>query len=88
MVFRFSQLLTEIEYQEYFLGGKDRWRVGLTILPLSCIECLEIWELQAPGTSGPVQACNGVVLLLPLTYYIDYRYEGRTESYKQQFFVK
>jgi hypothetical protein len=31
-------------YQEYFLGGKDGRCVGLTILPLSCDDCLEIWE--------------------------------------------
>jgi len=37
-------------YQEYFLGGKGgRW-VGLTTLPLSCADCLQIWEPQPPGT--------------------------------------
>ena len=45
------------EYQEYFLGGKDGWRVGLTTLPLSCANCLEIWELQLPGT---LRACQGL----------------------------
>ena len=30
------------EYQEYFLGGKGGRCVGLTTLPLSCAECLEI----------------------------------------------
>jgi len=29
-----------------------------------CAECREIWEPQTPGTSGPVQACNGIVLAL------------------------
>ena len=38
------------EYQEYFLGGKDGRCVGLTTLPLSCAECLEIWEPQVSGT--------------------------------------
>ena len=45
------------EYQEYFLGGKDGRCVGLTTLPPSCAECLEIWELQAPGT---LRACPGL----------------------------
>ena len=38
------------KYQEYFLGGKSGLRVGLTTLPPSCAECLEIWEAQLPGT--------------------------------------
>jgi hypothetical protein len=38
------------EYQEYFLGGKEGQCVGLTILPPSCAECLEVWEPQLPGT--------------------------------------
>jgi hypothetical protein len=39
----------------------------LTTLPPSCADCLEIWEPQPPGTSGPVQACNGIALTLPFT---------------------
>jgi hypothetical protein len=31
------------EYQEYFLGDKGSRFVGLTTLPLSCADCLEIW---------------------------------------------
>ena len=38
------------EYQEYFLVGKGGWCVGLTTLPPSCADCLEIWEPQPPGT--------------------------------------
>jgi len=38
-----------------------RW-VGLTTLPHSCTDCLEIWEPQLP--SGPVQACRGIALPL------------------------
>ena len=38
------------EYQEYFLEGKGGRCIGLTILPLSCADCLEIWEPQPPGT--------------------------------------
>jgi len=32
------------EYQEYFLGGKGGRCVGLTTLPPSCADCLEIWD--------------------------------------------
>ena len=54
------------EYQQYFLGGKGGRCVGLTTLPHSCADCLEIWEPQTPGTlSGPVQAWNGIDLPLP-----------------------
>jgi hypothetical protein len=41
------------EYQEYLLEGggvKDGCNVGLTTLPPSCADCLEIWEPQTPGT--------------------------------------
>jgi hypothetical protein len=45
------------EYQEYFLGGKSGWCLGLTTLPPSCADCLEIWEPQTPGT---LRACPGL----------------------------
>jgi hypothetical protein len=45
------------EYQEYFLGGKGGWCVGLTTLPPSCAECLEIWE---PQSSGTLWSCPGL----------------------------
>jgi hypothetical protein len=47
------------EYQEYFLGGKGSWCIGLTTFPPSCADCLEIWERQHPGT---LWACNGIAL--------------------------
>jgi hypothetical protein len=37
------------EYQEYFLVGKGGQYVGLTTLPPSIADCLEIWEPQTPG---------------------------------------
>ena len=37
------------ECQEYFLGGKGGWCVGLTTSPPSCADCLEIWESLPPG---------------------------------------
>ena len=51
------------ENHENFLGGKGGRCVGLTTLPPSCANCLEIWELLEP--SGPVQICNGV----PIPFY-------------------
>jgi len=45
------------EYQE---RGKGGWCVGLTTLPPSCAECLEIWNPQ--GLSRPVM---GLLYLLP-----------------------
>jgi hypothetical protein len=45
------------EYQESFLGGKGGRCVGLTTLPPSCADCLEIWEPQPPGT---LRACPGL----------------------------
>ena len=45
------------EYQECFLGGKGGRCVGLTTLPPSCADCLEIWEPQPPGT---LRACPGL----------------------------
>jgi hypothetical protein len=35
-------------------GGKSGRYVGLTILPPSCVDCLEIWEPQPPGA---LRAC-------------------------------
>jgi len=46
------------EYQEYFLGGGKGGRcVGLTTLPSSCADYLEIWEPRPPVT---VMACPGL----------------------------
>jgi hypothetical protein len=45
------------EYQEYFLGVKSGRCVGLTTLPPSCADCLEILEPQPPG---PLRACPGL----------------------------
>jgi len=46
-----------------FPGSKDGRCVGLTTLPPSCADCLEIWEPQHPGI---LRACNGIALPLPL----------------------
>ena len=45
------------EYQEYYLEGKGGQSLGLTTWPLSCADCLEIWEPQPPGS---LRACPGI----------------------------
>ena len=53
------------KYQEYFLGGKGSWSVGLTTLPTSRADCHKIWEPQPPlGLSRTVMG------LLYLLYYV------------------
>jgi len=42
-----TQSLTEI-----FVGGKGDRSIGLTMLPPSCVDRLEIWESQPPGPMG------------------------------------
>jgi len=51
-----SQPLTEMSTRNisWIKGGR---RVGLTTLPLSCADCLEIWERRPPGT---LIACPGL----------------------------
>ena len=36
--------------------------MGLTTLPPSYADCLEIWEPQPHGILRPAQACNGIAL--------------------------
>jgi hypothetical protein len=43
-------------------GGKGGRCVGLTTLPPSCADCLEIWEPQSPGT---IRAYNGIAFTSP-----------------------
>jgi len=52
-----------------FAGGKGGRCVGLTTLPPSFADFLEIWEPQTPGPSGPVQASSGIALHLLFTFY-------------------
>jgi len=40
-----------------FPSGKGGRFIGLTILPLLCLDCLAIWEPQTPGT---LRVCLGV----------------------------
>jgi len=53
------------EFQEYFLVGKGDLSTGLTTLPPSCADRLEIWEPQPPGT---LKTCPGIALPLPLLH--------------------
>ena len=57
------------EYQEYFLGGTGGRCVGLTTLPPSCADCLEIREPQPSGTlracPGPYRDCFTLYLYVP-----------------------
>jgi hypothetical protein len=48
-----TQPLIEISTRNIFWGRC----VGLTTLPPSCADCLEIWEPQPPGT---LRACPGL----------------------------
>jgi len=45
------------KYQEYFLCGKGGRCLGVTTLPPSCADFLEIWEPQLPGN---LRACPGL----------------------------
>ena len=57
MALTLTQSLTEMITRNIFWGGW-RWPVrGMTTLPPSCAECLEIWEPQHPGT---LRACPDV----------------------------
>ena len=56
MALRSTQPLAEMSTRN-FLGGYGGRCVGLTSLPPSCVDCLEIWELQPPGT---LWACLGL----------------------------
>jgi hypothetical protein len=44
-------------YQEDFLGGKCGRCLGLTTLPSSSADCLDIWQPQPPGT---LRVCSGL----------------------------
>jgi hypothetical protein len=48
-----TQPLTEMSTRNISRGRC----VGLTTLPPSCVDCLEIWEPQTPGT---LRACPGL----------------------------
>ena len=57
MALGLTQLLIEMCTRNIILGVKVARCVGLTTLPTLCAECLEIWDLQKPGT---LWACPGL----------------------------
>jgi len=56
MALGLTQPLTEMSTSNISWGKGGRG-VGLTTLPPSCADCLEIWEPQPPGT---LRACPGL----------------------------
>jgi hypothetical protein len=57
MALGLTQPLTEMSTSNIPLGGKGNRCVGLTTLPPSCADRLEILESQPPGT---LRACPGL----------------------------
>jgi hypothetical protein len=53
------------EHQGYLLGGNSSWCTGLTALPCSCSECLEILGLGLLEPLGRIQAYKGTALPFP-----------------------
>ena len=60
------QPLTEMSIQVYFLGVKGGRCVRLTSLPPSCAIVMISGNLKFLEPSGPLQACKGTAVLLPL----------------------
>jgi len=81
MALRVNSASNRNEYQEYFLGSKGGRCGGLTTLPHSCADCLEIWEPQPPGTLGglsrPVMGLLYVITRMCAKYHALRRYENR-----------
>jgi hypothetical protein len=71
MTVRLTQPLTEMSTRNNSWEGKGDWCVGLTTLPPSCADCLEIWEPQPPGLSMPV---TELLYLYPYHRWMPYRY--------------
>ena len=63
MALRSTPPLTEMSTRNTSWGSKGGRCVGLTTLPPSCADCLEIWKPQPPGPSGPVQGLLDLHLL-------------------------
>ena len=63
-----TQPLTEMRYQEYFLGVKAAGAYGWQPYHLHVPIVLKSGSLNLLEPSGPVQACNGIALPFPFTY--------------------
>jgi len=57
------------EYQEYYLGRKDGRCIKLTTLPTFSAVVVKSVKLNFLEHSGPLQACNGTDLHLPLSLH-------------------
>jgi len=62
-----TQSLTEMSTRGISWGKSDRC-LGLTILPPSCAIVMESGNHNFLEISGPLQACNGTALHLPLPF--------------------
>jgi hypothetical protein len=69
-------------YQEYFLRCKGGRCVGLTTLPPSCGDCLEIWE---PKHSGNLRASHRIAL--PLLLFLILYFITKHVSYFIRFYI-
>ena len=65
-----SELLNQGLHRGALLEDKGGRCVGLTTLPPSCADCLEIGNLNLLEPSGPVQACYGIALLCSSLVYL------------------
>jgi len=64
------QPLREISTRNISWGRKGNWCMGLTNLPPSYADCVDIWEPQPPGTH---RACLGLYRLwFTFNFYIKY----------------
>jgi hypothetical protein len=61
-----TQPLTEMSTRG--TGGRG---VGLTTLPPSCADCLEIWEPQPRGALRACPGCSGIALPLPSVWLMN-----------------
>ena len=69
MVLGFDSFSNRNECQEHFLGGKVGRCVRLTTLPTSCVVVMKSGSLNFLEHSGPLQACDGTALSLPLMQF-------------------
>jgi hypothetical protein len=72
MALGLTQPVTEMSTKNISWGGKGGQYIGVTTLPPSCSNCLEIWEPPPKllELSGPIQASTGIAL--PCLYmYLD-----------------
>jgi len=74
------------EYQAYFVACKGGRCVRLTTLPPSCVDCLEIWKPQPPGT---LRACPDLYRVYggcyTFTFYLLNMSLGGSQSWFERF---